>query len=242
MAQLVVPFDRVPEPASGLADGFAAQFGTTEGALAIAAVELYRSPINDAPFGNGGVTGAGKAEVTTSAHLFLLVEAGTVVIESEGELFCFHRGQSFVAGAGSRFGWSQEGDVRFAFSCCADEPRPGKIVPVVQQGGRTVAAPYAADLLLSPVSPLQAGRCQFSDSTGRWQVGVWNSQSFERKAIPFPKDEYMYIHAGAAEFQGPAGEQDVMPAGSSFVLGFGKLCTWKNEGLVDKTYCTVLNK
>lgn len=242
MTKLVVHFDRAPETTAGLAEGFAAQFATTRGALTVAAAERYRSPINAAAFGNGSVAGTGTAEVATTAHVFVLVESGAVIVESEGELFCFQRGQSFVAGAGSRFTWRQEGDVDFAFSCCADTRRPGKIVPIVQQGGRTVSAPYAAELLLSPENPQQAGRSAFTDSTTRWQVGVWNSQSFERKSIPFPKDEYMYIHTGAAEFHGPDGERDVMPAGSSFLLGFGTTCTWKNEGLVDKTYCAVLNK
>lgn len=242
MTRFITPFDRKPEGIAGLAAGFAAVLDVTAGSIATAAEEKHVSGINGAVFGIGTTRGAGEMKVKATAHLFVLVETGTLVIESQEAVFCFHRGQSFVAPQGSEFVWGQEGDVEFAFSSCSDKDAADQIIPVVSQAARKVSPPYSAELLLSPKSPRQASAIFFADSTTRWQVGIWSSETFERKVIPFPKDEYMFIDEGAAHFETEGGEGDTVEAGVSFLLAHKSMCTWKNEGFINKTYCVVLDK
>lgn len=242
MTKFITPFDRVARAIPGRAGGFAATLDVTAGSLETIAEEKFVSGINGASFGIGNTTGAGAMKVGANAHLFVLVERGLLVIESRDALFVFHPGESFVAPQGSDFVWNQEADVAFVYSACMDADAPAQIIPVLPQGARKVSPPYPAELLLSPGSPRQAGAVFFSDSTTRWQVGVWASETFERKVLPFPKDEYMYIHAGAAHFEDEAGEGDTVGAGGSFLLAHKSMCTWKNDGFISKTYCVVLDK
>lgn len=242
MTKFITPFDRSAARIDGVAPGFAATLEVTAGALETVAEDRFTSGINGAPFGIGNTYGAGEMKVKANAHLFVLVETGLLVIESQEALFVFHPGESFVAPQGSEFVWNQEADVAFAYSSCADADAPAQIIPVLPQGARKVAPPYATENLLSAKSPRQASAVFFSDSTTRWQVGVWASETFERKVLPFPKDEYMYIHAGAAHFEDGAGEGDSVGERISFLLAHKSMCTWKNDGFISKTYCVVLDK
>jgi uncharacterized cupin superfamily protein len=243
MTQFITSFDRAPQGISGIAASFAATLDLTSGSLETVAEEKHISGINGAAFGVGNTKGAGEMRVRANAHLFLLVEEGALVIESDGALFVVKLGDSFVAPQGSTFTWKQEGDVAFSYSTCSDADAPAQIIPIVSHGARKISPPYSAELLLSEKSPQQAGFPFFTDSTTRWQVGTWSSETFERKAIPFPKDEYMYIHTGAAEFEAePSKGGDKVGPRVSFLLAHKSVCTWKNEGFIDKTYCAVLDK
>lgn len=240
MAKFITPFDRKPGGISGLTTALAASFEVERGSLRVEAEEKHRSAINGASFGIGTVRGEGAMKVSTSGHLFVLVERGLLIAESGEEVFYFHPGQSFVAPQGSKFILRQECDVDFAFGSCIDEPRPGQIIPICGQGGRMISAPYSAELLLSEHPPQQASKTFFSDTSGRWQVGIWSSESFERKPVAFPKDELMYIHSGKVELRTEDGEGDTVDAGVPFLLSHKKYCKWKNEGFIDKTYCVVI--
>lgn len=88
----------------------------------------------------------------------------------------------------------------------------------------TTTSRPAADRLLGG-TPEQVARNYFSDSTGRFFAGVWESTP-GRWRVRYTENEFCYITRGRVRIEDSAGRQWTFGTGASFVIPAGFSGVW----------------
>lgn len=179
-----------------------------------------------------------------SVNEFMVVLEGSVtIVEAGGRETTIRAGESFLIPKGLHCQWKQPGYLRKYFVIFDDasglKPADATALQVMRPDPAAKLAPSAsppAELLLSG-TPVQHAREYFSDLSGQWSVGVWDTTAYHRKAMPFPRHELMHILEGSVTLTDSAGKAQRFQAGDSFLVPLGAVCDWKSEGYLRKIYC-----
>jgi len=179
-------------------------------------------------------------------HEFVLVLDGEVVMVEADRETVFGPGAAFVIPKGCRCIWNQCGYLK-KFMVIFDNPAPvaaprdTRIVAVDTAGPLAPSTPPAPAMLLSPV-PVQHARDCYTDPSGRFSVGVWDTTGYHRKLIDFPRHELMHLLEGSVTLTDDAGRSQTFNAGDTFFVPLGAPNSWKSEGYLRKIYCILQPK
>jgi uncharacterized cupin superfamily protein len=176
-------------------------------------------------------------------HEFMLILDGTVtVVEEDGRETTVRPGDSFIVPRGVVHRWIQPGYLRKYFVTFEGRPASEsdaalRVVSTDLRAELGTSAPPPADLLLGPV-PAQRDCASFTDGTGQWAVGLWDSTAYHRKPIAFPRHELMHLLEGSVTLTDDTGKSHQFGAGDSFLVPLGAVCDWRCEGYLRKIYCS----
>lgn len=179
-----------------------------------------------------------------SVHEFMLVLDGSVdIVDAEGRATHIAKGESFVLRKGFNCKWRQTESMRKFFmiwddagGAMASDPQKAGVAKIDTAAPLAESPGPSPDLLLT-AAPKQRSADLFSDESGQWSVGIWESTSYERKAIAFPRHELMHILEGAVTLTESGGASHTFKAGDTFLIERGTRCTWKNTVPVRKIFC-----
>jgi len=171
---------------------------------------------------------------------FMTVLEGEVVIVEEDRTLSVKAGESFVIPRGLRCRWTQAGRVKKIFVIFDDasgsvNEGPLHAIKVDPSAPLQPSTPPSAAMLLSPV-PTQHAHDWFTDATGQFNVGVWDTTGYHRKLIDFPRHELMCLLEGSVEFEDDRGRTQRFSAGDTFFVPLGTPNSWKSEGYLKKIF------
>jgi len=170
---------------------------------------------------------------------FMAVLEGEVVIIEEKRSVTIKAGQSFIIPKGLRCRWTQPGHVKKFFVIFTGpekaDPSAGTII-VDTEAPLSPSEPPPASMLNSPV-PTQHTREVYTDPSGQFTVGVWQTTGYERKLIDFTRHELMHLLEGSVTFTDDKGRTQSFKAGDTFFVPLGTPNAWKSEGTLRKIYC-----
>ncbi len=171
---------------------------------------------------------------------WMLVLEGEVVIVEEHTTTSVKAGESFIIPKGLRCRWTQRGYVKKFFVIFDDtsglaNEEPLHVIKLDTDITLEPSTPPAAAILLSPV-PTQHAHDYFSDATGQFSVGVWDTTGYHRKLSDFPRHELMLLIEGSVTFEDDHGRQQTFKAGDTFFVPMGTANSWKSEGYLRKIF------
>ena len=104
-------------------------------------------------------------------------------------------------------------------------PTIPRVVDFADAPAETTVAKPPSDRLLAG-DPQQTARNYFSDSTGRFFAGIWESTP-GRWRISYSENEYCHITRGRVRIADSTGREWTFKAGDSFVIPAGFAGTWE---------------
>ena len=171
---------------------------------------------------------------------FVIVLEGEVVMVEADREAVFGPGDSFIIPRGCRCIWNQCAYFKKfmmmfngpALAAPSGTPHIIAINPTV-----TLAAsePPSPTMLLSPI-PSQHTHDYFSDATGQFNIGVWDTTGYHRKLSDFPRHELMHLIEGSVTFEDDHGRSQTFNAGDTFFVPMGTPNSWKSEGTLRKIF------
>ena len=175
---------------------------------------------------------------------FMYVLEGSVVMELEdGTSTTVSAGESFIIPKGLVCKWVQKEYMRKFFvifnsapSDVHDNPAQYGIIVPKATDAMTPLAIEDTSRIIGPV-PNQQIRNYYTDATGQFSVGLWQSDAFERPAFEFDHYEMMCILDGVATISDGAGNDQVFKAGETAFVPRGAQYKWKCDVPVTKIYC-----
>jgi uncharacterized protein len=108
------------------------------------------------------------------------------------------------------------------------------IVDFASAPAETTVVKPPADRLLKG-DPEQTARNYFSDSTGRFFAGVWESTP-GRWRVRYTENEFCHLTRGRVRIEDGAGRHWTFKAGDSFVIPAGFSGTWEVQEPTAKLY------
>jgi len=185
----------------------------------------------------------GKPGPYSVNEFMVILEGSVTIVEAGGRETTIRAGESFIIPKGLHCQWKQPGYVRKYFVIFNDasglkpsNPAALHVLRPDPKGVLTKSTPPAPELIQSG-SPVQHAHEWFSDLTGQWTVGVWDTTGYHRKPIPFPRHELMHILEGKVTLTDAGGKAQTFTAGDTFFVPLGTVCDWKSEGYLRKIYC-----
>ena len=219
---------------SELVDGHPIQHGLT----------LLDVPEHGLSAGLWSCTAQTSAWMVQPSHEFMILLEGEVTIaEADGET-TFRAGDAFVLPQGLRCQWHQSGLVRKIWMTYEDPA----LVRTDDAATRLHAIRVDPSATLEPSSPppvaihdsdppVQHALDVFTDPTGQFAVGVWETTGYRRTLVPFDRWELMHIMDGEAELADDAGRSVRLTPGVSIIAPMGAPTTWQGSGSLRKVYC-----
>jgi uncharacterized cupin superfamily protein len=181
-------------------------------------------------------------------EFMILLEGAVTIIDAREHAVTVKAGESFVIPKGMPCVWRQDGYVRKYFVIFDDPsgltPPDPAVLELLRPDPQAALAPSpgpAPEILLSP-APEQRDKPYFTDLTGQWSVGVWDSSAYRRKTIAFPRHELMHILEGAVSLTEAGGPTHEFRAGDTFFVPMGTRCDWRTDGYLRKLYCIMQPK
>lgn len=173
---------------------------------------------------------------------FMLVLEGEVVIVEETGETRIGSGESFIIPKGLRCRWTQTSHVKKFFVIFDDasgqvNQGPLHTIKIDPQVALVPSTPPSPAMLLSPV-PVQHAHDYFTDATGQFSVGVWQTTGYHRKLIEFPRHELMHLIEGSVTFTDDRGGTRTFKAGDTFFVPMRTPNSWKSQGTLRKIFVT----
>jgi uncharacterized protein len=109
-----------------------------------------------------------------------------------------------------------------------------RIIDFATSSAETTKSKPPSDRLLGG-NPEQIARNYFSDSTGRFFAGVWESTP-GRWRVSYSENEFCHITQGRVRIEDEAGNQWTFARGDSFVIPAGFAGTWHVLEPMSKLY------
>ena len=178
---------------------------------------------------------------------FMLLLEGEVTIEPDsGPTTTVRAGQAFYLPKGLRMRWHQRQRVRkyfVIFDGPPDVPAPATLASLIVDPAMALAPSTspAADTLFGPV-PKQQGKAAFTDTTGQFTVGVWETSPYHRKPVPFPRYELMHVLEGGVTVRGADGAAEHYGPGETLFVARGMVGDFDVAQGLRKIYCIFLEK
>lgn len=177
-------------------------------------------------------------------HEVVIVLDGEVVMAEPDRETVIGPGEAFVIAKGTRCAWHQAGYVRKFFMAFASGPAAndrGGVFKFDPQATLDPSTPPAPEMLHSPV-PVQHARSYYTDPSGQFSAGLWDTTGYHRKLIDFPRHELMHLIEGSVTFTDAEGRSQTFNAGDTFFVPCGTPNSWKSEGYLRKIYCILQPK
>lgn len=173
-------------------------------------------------------------------HDVMLVLEGELGIETAQGRVMAGAGEALFVPKGLRCRYIQPAYVKkvvVAFDNPA-EPLIGRDTGVIKIDPAAALAPSAPpdpSMLLSPV-PVQHAHDIFTDATGQFNVGLWDTTGYHRRLIDFPRHEVMHLLEGSVTMDDGQGNVQTFTAGDTFFVPMGTPNAWKSEGYLKKVF------
>ena len=178
-----------------------------------------------------------------SVNEFMVVLDGSVTIVHEnGQEETVRAGESFLIPKGAPVSWKQSEYIRKFYVILDDSeleageadtltvrrPDPGEAIPAVgeQDTSRYIGA-----------VPIQHAKSYYSDPTGQFSVGIWDTTEMHTKPLPFLRNELMHLLEGEVTITNGDGIAMTFKAGDTFLVPKGMSYQWDSKGTVRKIYC-----
>lgn len=173
-------------------------------------------------------------------HNFMLVLEGELAIVTDADVVIARAGESLFVPRGLRCRYAQPGGVKMAVVGYLNpaEPKPSSPLRAIKIDPNVTLAPSTPPLqsmLLSPVPTQHTHDC-FTNSTGQFNIGVWDTTGYHRKLIDFPRHELMHLLEGSVTFTDHEGHERSFSAGDTFFVPLGTPNAWKSEGYLRKIF------
>ena len=85
--------------------------------------------------------------------------------------------------------------------------------------------------------PTQHVKSYYSDPTGQFTVGIWDTTEMHTKPLPFVRNELMFILEGEVTITNADGIASTFKAGDTFMVPKGMSYQWDSKGTVRKIFC-----
>lgn len=167
----------------------------------------------------------------------MVVHAGHVVLQSQGQTLELGIGASAVIGRGTALRVEAQTDTQWAFCAVTHstaEPTPG----LTALDPLAILSPSAApepQMLIGPTPQCRSRNAVEDDTTGL-RVGVWDSTPYERHGRPHKLNELMHMIEGSVTLLAPDGTSQTVNTGDSVFVPQGAPCAWKSARYVRKVY------
>ncbi|NWB98632.1 cupin domain-containing protein [Pseudomonas gingeri] len=186
-----------------------------------------------------GIVSSGQTlDIEVFPHTeMIVIHAGNVVLQSQGQTLKLGVGASAVIGRGASLRLLAQPDTRWAFCAvigATAEPIPG----LTALDPRALLSPSAApeaQILVGPTPQCRSGNA-FEDASSELRVGVWDSTPYERQGRAHKLNELMHLIEGSVILQGPEGTSLTVNTGDTVFVPQGASCAWKSTGYVRKFY------
>lgn len=167
----------------------------------------------------------------------IVVHAGRVTLESEGQKLLLEPGDSVVIGRGTMLQLEAQAGSRWAF--CADtqtvaQRQPGLTALDPLDHLAPSAAPEA-EILLSPAPQCRSHNAFIEEPTDV-RIGVWDSTPYTRRGRPHKLHELMHLIEGRVTLQGADGAELTVNIGDTIFVPRGASCAWSSSVYVRKFY------
>ena len=178
-----------------------------------------------------------------SVDEFMFILEGSISIELENnKIETFNAGDAFVIPKGLNCRWIQSTYVRKYFVIFDNS---SKIQPIKEH---SKLYQLSKDDLMTSVEnsdpsqflgqiPQQNNREYYTDPTGQFITGLWDSTPFERAVAPFNRFELMCILEGEVIMSDGEDYKQKFQAGDVALVEKDAPYKWKSEGYVRKFYC-----
>lgn len=178
-----------------------------------------------------------------SVNEFMLVLEGSVtIVHDDGREWTIKAGESFVIPKGAPVVWKQTEYMRKFYVILDDaeleagaadtltvrKPDPAEKIPAV---GEQDTSRYIGDV------PTQHVKAYYSDPTGQYTVGIWDTTEMHTRPLPFVRNELMHILEGEVTITNGDGVASTFKAGDTFLVPKGMSYQWDSKGTVRKIFC-----
>lgn len=188
---------------------------------------------------------ASKRAPHASSEYCLILEGAVCLHDDDGHRHLFGPGEALLLPKGCRRVWEQQGECRKVFFIFEDPAgiapgNPAALRPIRLEGRGPggAMAPLAIDdpARYAGAVPTQHLHLYYSDASGRYSAGVWDSTAMTTVAAPFPRHELMCLLEGEATIREQGVGDHRFAAGDSFLVQKGAPISWVSEGYVRKYF------
>jgi uncharacterized cupin superfamily protein len=191
-------------------------------------VDDFASVVALAPVGEGRVE-------ALPADEFLILLAGTLMIETPRGRTVLSTARSAVLPAGLSFEWrSGAGTVAIIVACPATAGAADDVVSIDEAASLQPSNPPIADLLIGP-TPSCRNHSDYRSRNGEFVCGTWDSTPYHRRAMLYRHIELMHLLEGSVTFEDAAGSV-TFGKGDVFLAMRGAECAWTSHVRVKKVY------
>ncbi|WP_223484810.1 cupin domain-containing protein [Pseudomonas sp. A-RE-19] len=167
----------------------------------------------------------------------IVVHAGHVLLQSQGQTLELGIGASAVIGRGTALKLEAQPDTCWAFCAVTSptaEPVPGltALDPLAMLSPSTAPEPQ---ILIGP-TPQCRSRNAFEDDATHLRVGVWDSTPYTRHGRAHKLNELMHLLEGSVTLQAPDGTSVTVNPGDTVFVPQGAPCAWSSARYVRKVY------
>ncbi|KTT58772.1 cupin [Pseudomonas oryzihabitans] len=186
----------------------------------------------------GIVQASGDFVVEHYPHIeMLVVHAGQISVQDEGQTLVLGVGASVVIGRGTALRLQAEAGSLWAFCASSQADAEAKVglTPLVPYVALKPSQAPDAEILLSE-PPQCRSHNAFADSSSNLLIGVWDSTPYRRRERPHKVHELMHLLEGRVTLRlGDATELQVNTGDTVFVTQ-GAPCAWESSVYVRKLY------
>lgn len=191
----------------------------------------------------------GKQETYPVTEFMLVLEGSVTVVDADGGSVTISAGESFVMPKGMVCRWHQPDYMRKFFVILDDAKIPAesgdasRVVKLDHDHKPSQATtPTAPDLLISG-TPQQHLAPAFQDASQQFNVGLWDTTRYHRRAIAFPHYELMHFLEGGVSTTDAAGHREQFAAGDTLFIPKGAVADFKiDSDYLRKIYVIVTPK
>ncbi len=176
-------------------------------------------------------------------EFIFLIEGEFAMADASGHAIPARAGQSAIFRNGAPMGWVQEGYLR-KFFLLLNDPAEADRAHDSAEGGFIVLDP---DMTLTDDDPItqsdsgakQRERVLFSGDTGKFTVGLWDTEALVTEPYPFPEHELAQVLEGEVTITHADGTAETFTAGDVFFIPAGTVTKWEVPRYLRKFYACV---
>ena len=177
-------------------------------------------------------------------EFMLLLEGSVSLVDQNGNEQSFSAGDAFYIPQGLQCGWRQSGYVKKFY-----------VIFEHQEENESIAMSAVGQLKIShdtSLKKMEGLNCAdfigaipemsinvlYEDTTGQFDIGVWESTAMTRVPGKIGRSELMYILQGEGEIVNADGVRFGFKSGDTFMVPIGMGYQWHSEGYVKKIFCS----
>jgi uncharacterized cupin superfamily protein len=167
-------------------------------------------------------------------EFMLLLEGEIALIGADGTEIVVRAPDAVVLPKGLPCAWKQSTSVRKFYMTLAGESAASSVSSPVGISRTEALAPLAAGV----DGALRAGRLDYTDPSGRFRVGQWESAAFKAAPAVYPKHELLHITGGSVTLTVDGSEAQTFAQGDTVFVPQGTRVGWRCDQYVKKIFCS----